>query len=148
MTKSTFNTFVIIGLLVSNLILAGFLFFGKPHPNRQKPREKVIQVLGFDDAQIARYDVFIKKHRAQVTDFEKKAFEAKTALYECLNGSDLSKRDSLLESLASMQFAIETIHYKHFEEIKSICRPDQLANFATLTEDLVSIFNHKKPPHK
>jgi hypothetical protein len=61
---------------------------------------------------------------------------------------DVKTKDSLIEILASNQKKIEETHFKHFQDIKKLCTPEQMNRFDDLTEELSRIFGRKpKPRH-
>ena len=61
---------------------------------------------------------------------------------------NIKTKDSLIEILASNQKKIEETHFKHFQDIKNLCKPNQMNSFNELTEELSRIFGRKpKPRH-
>jgi periplasmic protein CpxP/Spy len=62
---------------------------------------------------------------------------------------DTKAKDSLITVLANHQKQVEQTHFKHFEDIKSLCKPEQRENFYDLTRDLSKIFGKQtKPRHE
>ena len=60
MNKKHFYTLTIVGLLLVNLMLIGFITFqkkGRPHP--MQPKNIIIDKLNFDNDQIASYELLI-----------------------------------------------------------------------------------------
>ena len=147
MNKLAFFRFISVGLLLSNIILAYFLWQKplRPRPGQQK--KVVIERLHFDENQVKEYEVLIKKHQDDITETEGKVMALKTALYKSLaaNGNPLVK-DSLINELGKTQIAIENVHYQHFQDIRKLCNEKQLSNYDSLTNDIAKIF--AKPPIK
>jgi periplasmic protein CpxP/Spy len=74
MSKIKLLSIAVIGLLVMNLCIVGFLFLGKPPlpPEGEAPfakeatRKKIIELLHFDNEQIRQYEELIQQHRIGV----------------------------------------------------------------------------------
>lgn len=158
MEKTKLLTFGIIALFVLNLGTLGFLFLSGPkghHPpehgpeGRSKPREIIIEKLHFDAAQIKEYDKLIQWHRDNVSKLEEKIRDSKNELYLQLNENPVNEKtkDSLITVLADSQKQIESVHFKHFQDIKKLCKKDQIDDFTELTQELSRLFS-KPPPHR
>ena len=158
MEKTKLLTFGIIALFLLNLGTLGFLLLSGPkghHPlgngpeGRSKPREIIIEKMHFDAAQIKQYDELIQWHRSHIKELEDKIRDAKNELYLQLNENPVNEKakDSLINDLASYQKEIETIHFRHFQDIKKLCKKEQLDDFTALTEELSRLFS-KGQPHK
>lgn len=147
MNKLTFISLISLGLLLSNVLLAYFLW-QKPRPPRPGQQKKVvIERLHFDENQVKQYETLIAKHQDDITETEGKVMTLKTVLYKSLatNGNPLIK-DSLINELGKAQIDIENIHYQHFQAIRKLCNEKQLADYDSLTNDIAKIF--AKPPIK
>ena len=158
MEKTKVLTFGIVALFLLNLGTLGFLLLSGPKghrpPNgpegRPKPREIIIEKLHFDAAQIQQYDKLITWHRSQINDLEDRIRDAKNELYLQLNEEVVTNKttDSLINVLAMSQKQIETVHFKHFQDIKKMCKKEQLNDFSELTEELSKLFSKgPKPRH-
>jgi protein CpxP len=161
MEKSKFYLLIILGLLLSNGILAGYVFLNSNHnstpppPNgkiHRGPRDLIIKRLRFDGDQVAKYDEQIKWHRHEIDNADRKIIELKNNLYLGLTKSgDTTQADSIITEIVSLRKHIEEVHFRHFLDIRSICKPDQLPEFDELTRDMASLFTpeggHKPPRH-
>ncbi len=159
MEKSKFYLLIILGLLLSNGMLVGYVVLNRDHnsapptPNgkmHRGPRDLIIKRLGFDADQVAKYDELIKRHRHDIDDADRKVIELKNTLYLGLTKSgDKTQSDSIISEIAWLRKHIEEVHYKHFLDIRSLCKPDQLPEFDELTRDMASLFapdgGHKPP---
>lgn len=152
MEKSKLLTIAVVALLLLNLGTLGFLVFGKnsgmpPHGPHREPKYQIIATLHFDNAQQQQYEKLILEHRATISQIEGDIRLAKNRLYLQLLKDQVDNRlkDSLVDVLAAYQKQIEQTHFKHFQDIKKICRPDQLEYYDDLTQELSRIFS--KPPH-
>jgi protein CpxP len=161
MSKVTLLSIAIAGLIAVNLGLMAFLFFRKPpmegperpgmgmHPDG--PKKIIIERLHFDPQQVAQYEQLIEQHRSAIRKLDQDIRDTKNNLYATLPDSLHAGRDSLQNRLGSLQREIETVHYQHFEAIRQLCHPDQLAYFTDLTHDLARYFAPGKngpPPPK
>jgi hypothetical protein len=57
---------------------------------------------------------------------------------------ETAKIDSLIGLIARQQGVVEHINYKHFIEIKNLCKPLQEKDFNELTNEIVSLFSTKE----
>lgn len=153
MEKTKLLTIAVIGLLVINLGTLGFLLLNgkghrQSHGGRPEPKEIIIEKLHFDAAQQKEYAKLIQWHRGEITRLDDNIREAKNNLYSQLNEPEVNikTRDSLISLINSNQKQIEETHFRHFEDIKKMCRKDQMENFNALTEELSRIFAPK--PHR
>ncbi|RTY93686.1 periplasmic heavy metal sensor [Flavobacterium sp. GT3R68] len=153
MDKTKLLTLAVIGLLLLNLATMGFLFLNNPKGhggpgNRPKPQEIIIMKLHLDDKQQESYQQLIQWHRSQIDDFDYQIREAKNKLYLELVKStiDIKVKDSLIDEIANYQKKIEITHFKHFQDIKKLCRKEQLKDYDVLTEELSKIFSHPPKP--
>lgn len=155
MEKQKLVIFSIIALLVINIGTLVFLFLSgpkkghfPPDDGRPKPREIIVRQLHLDSQQQANYEMLIRQHRKQITATEDKIRNTKNELYSLLNSDsvDVTRKDSLINALAHYQKEIELIHFNHFNEIKKLCKPEQMDDFLELTEELSRLFSKPHPP--
>lgn len=157
MEKSKLLTLSVIGLLVINMATLGFLFLNGPRGNRpphdddrQKPREIIIDKLHFDDNQQKEYNQIIKVNQDEVRRLDNNIRQTKQTLYSQLSEPEVNSKtkDSLVACITLYQKQIEETHFKHFEEIKKLCHPDQLDDYNDLTYELARIFAPNRPPRR
>ena len=149
LTKTNFWRTAALVLLVLNGCLAAF-FLTRPHPGRSDGPQKIItERLHFDAAQAAAYEQLVQQHRTAVQAKKREVQEAKQQLYGILQGSDFSKKDSLAQRVGQLQADIEGIHFGHFQDIKNLCKSDQIEAFHALTGELSQFFapSGKRPDH-
>ena len=154
MEKTKLLTIAVIGLLLLNLSTLGFLFFNgskdhrTPHEGRPEPKTIIIDKLHFDAQQQKDYAKLIQWHRGEITTLDENIRQTKNELYALLNQDQVNKKtkDSLITLLNSYQKQVEVTHFKHFEDIKKLCRQDQMRDFRELTNELSRIFAPK--PHR
>jgi protein CpxP len=150
MEKTKLLTIAVIGLLLINLGTLGFLLLTNkqhrpPHGGRPEPKEIIIEKLNLDKNQQNDYAKLIQWHRGEITRLDDNVRQAKNELYSQLNETETNAKtkDSLIAVINSNQKQIEQTHFKHFEDIKKLCRKDQMENFNDLTEELARIFAPK-----
>lgn len=153
MGKIKLLTISVITLLILNITTLFFLIFSvgpgsQRRMNRPKPDQIIIEKLHFDEKQQKEYRELIHWHRTRINALDSQIHKTKDELYLQLLKSkvDISTEDSLIANLSNLQKQIETTHFKHFQDIKKLCRREQMENFNELTEELTEIFpGHKKP---
>lgn len=153
MEKTKLLTIAVIGLLIINLGTLGFLFLNgnkhrPPHEGRPEPKYEIIEKLHFDTEQQKQYDKLIEWHKANIGEADDNIRDAKNELYTQLSKPevDMKEKDSLIAVINSNQKKIEEIHFRHFEDIKKLCRKDQLDDFNALSEELARLFAPKHGP--
>jgi periplasmic protein CpxP/Spy len=143
MNKNRFYQIVIVALLMLNIVFL-FLHFNRPD-TPMGPQKIIIEKLHFDKSQIAQYEALILGHRELIVENEDKINEGKNSLYQQLNVQmDSLKVDSLSKNIADLQKKAEMINFKHFQDIKKICKPEQLPDFEKLVGELTILFAKKK----
>ncbi len=148
MNKNKFYLMIIISLLITNVLI---LFFTYPFHKRgfdpNKPRNIIIERLGFNQNQIVEYDKLIQVHRSKIREKDSTIKQLKNQLYLLLVSEDEDKKDSLIHEIANEQREIERIHFNHFMDIKNLCNPEQLIKFQELSKELSKILK-PQPPKK
>lgn len=150
MDKIKILTFAFIALLLLNFGTLGFLLLTGPkqdgRPPRHNPKEIIIDKLQLDASQKVAYQKAIEWHRSTIDSIDRQTRETKNRLYLQLLKTtvDVKTKDSLISVLANNQKQIEQTHFKHFQDIKNLCQPEQMDRFYDLTQELSRIFG--KPP--
>lgn len=147
MNKTKFLGIVAALLLLSNLLLLGFFFFRKP-PIPEGPKKIIIERLRFDQKQIDSYSKLVDEHRKNIKQTEDSIMVLKNQLYATLKtGADTTAKKNLIQAIGALQIMIENTHYRHFEDIRSLCNSSQYADFDKLCSDITNLFPQrgKKP---
>lgn len=139
-------TIALVLLALLNAVLLGVLWKGRNRMPPEGPRKIIINRLQFDAAQVSAYDLLVQKHRADIHGNDSEMAATRQALYHQLKDNDFSKNDSLLANIGRLQMIAEQIHLAHFQDIKKICRADQLAEFDQLSGELERLFKKPKRP--
>ena len=153
MNKIKFLKYLVLGLFLLNIMTISSLIFAeidnnntKNHP--PKPDKIIVEKLHFDNIQQQQYRKLITWHRRRIDNFDLQIKKNKQLLYFELSKEniDLKRKDSLISNLSFIQNEIETTHFQHFEDIKKICKPNQIKDFENLTKELTIIFSKKLKP--
>lgn len=146
MNRKYFYLIIFCLLLFSNFILLYFVM-QKPKGgfNPDEPKNIIIEKLNFDEQQVNSYQKLINQHRKDINENDAKILELKNELYSFLKDDVKDNEiDSLTTQIGKIQKQIELVHFNHFLDIKTLCKPQQLSNFNDLSNELTKIFNHKK----
>ena len=148
MNKNRFYIVITFTLVAINGLLLSWLIFKKPQrPEGEGPKALIIEKLRFDKTQIKAYELLIQNHRREIKTHEVLLNQAKQNLYEQLT-TPTTELDTLYEIIAREHSNIEQIHFHHFEDIKKLCRPEQIAHFEALSKELTFLFSPKHPIKK
>ncbi len=156
MSKLRLLSIAVIGLLLVNVGIVGFLILRKPpHPPEGRPpmanegpKQFIIERLNFNAEQVTAYEKLITAHRTSIRALEGSISVLKNNLYQTFNDGSSTDKDAIVNRLGEIQKQIELTNYNHFAEIKKICRPEQLVKFNKLTIELAHFFTPvKKDAH-
>lgn len=142
-TKYKWMVFLVFMLLMSNMVLAFFLFFANDKKPKKKENSdewalKIYNEIGLDTAQIRIFskekDEFFEAMRP-VWNQNKKA---KETLYKNLsvNLPDTTITQ-LLEQIKETNHFSDSITFDHFVKLRSLCTPEQQIRFDTIMPKLV-----------
>jgi protein CpxP len=149
MDKIKLLTYSVIGLVLLNIGIIGFLYLSRPNDNPhdlgRKPKDIIIDKLHFDANQIQKYDDIIKVYRNTIDSLNNNSREIKAALYTQLKQPILNNKvkDSLIQLTLVNQKRIEEANFKHFLDIKNLCSKSQLQDYNSLTEELEKLFSNQ-----
>lgn len=142
-TKYKWMLFLVLILLISNMVLAFFLFFGnnKKQWKRDSSDEwamKIYNEIGLDTTQIAIFskekDAFFETMRPVWNENKK----AKEALYKNLSVSlPDTTVTQLLEKIKSTNHYSDSFTFDHFVKLRALCTPEQQVRFDTIMPKLV-----------
>jgi len=149
MSKIKLLSIIAISLLVTNLALIGFMFFGKSKHQPIDRKHVVIEKLNFDDKQIIEFEKLIDLHQKEISDTDTEIRTLKNKLYGTLiTDTIIGLRDSLINEIGKKQIKIETIHLNHFTLVKKLCRPEQQAAFIDFSTELAKFLSPLLPPRR
>ena len=141
MTKVKLLSITSIFLLALNLVMIWFFVSHKPDGRRDRPKKVIIEKLHFNTSQIEEYEKLIAWHRGNIQHRQHKMQSLKNQLYSTLQEKGKSNAtDSLINEIGKVQIEIEQVHYKHFQDIKKLCNPEQQKSFNELCSDIAELF--------
>ena len=118
--NNRFLVAMIAGLLISNILLVGFLINkSNNHPVRKEPKTLIINRLKLNNHQIDLYEKLIKNHRNAINPTRNKIQNNKKLLYKGLNNNE-KINDSIFSIIKDLNNKIELINYNHFIDIRNI----------------------------
>ncbi|MFT3909901.1 MAG: hypothetical protein QM737_10780 [Ferruginibacter sp.] len=145
---------IIIGiLLVANIIMLAFFIFGnqKEKKDRSSRDSYVIEYLekevGFNAAQLARYDSLSKQHREQLRSVFNELSTGRKKNFKSLVEASFSDSaiDKAADDMHEQQKALELNMLKYLREVRNICTATQMATFDT---GFYKIFGKRGSSHK
>jgi protein CpxP len=158
MERTKWLTFAVIGLLLLNLATIGFLVFkpgGGPQsrpgggpPGREEPAAIIIARLHFDQNQQQAYRKLVDQHQKKMRILNEQMKQLHQQFYGLLaaTSTDSVRKTALSQQIADNQKAQAELNFRHFEQIKTLCRPDQQADFKELASELARLFGRQQPP--
>jgi protein CpxP len=154
MNKESLYRWIIGVLLLSNLLLIAYHFLGHHFFHKHfSPREKIIKELKLDNTQQVTFDSLYVNHRAEIDTLQQQIAKKKKVIYNTLGaGASFSpETDSLFFALNQLQLQLEKSHYLHFQQLRTILRQNQLADFdrfLSSLQDHIHRHHHRKHHHK
>jgi hypothetical protein len=148
MSRERFLTIAVAFLFLLNLGTIGFLYFNRPQPPRELFRV-ITKELNFDDQQQEQFFALRDQHRSSMDKLDQAFANILEKYLQLLKENEPSSaiRDSLENALALIEKQKAAVTLKHFQEVKALCRPDQVKNFEGLIPQLSRILLPPKNQH-
>ena len=137
-------------LLLTNIATLSIYWFKKPNHeggpghdpgNREKRMGQfMVDQMKFDSTQEAAYwklrDSMINTQRPVVDSMR----DAKKKFFDLLNQSDATDSALITRSneIAVLQKRLDLATFRHFQRVRTLCRPDQLQKFDTVIKEIVN----------
>ena len=136
---------ILVGILVVlNIALLVFLLFGRAkgpkrggHHGKGKPSRFIQKTFDFDEKQMAQFDQSKESHFENLRELHSELSQLSESFYLIDRNEDSSKSDSLMSEINSLNQEIYMRNLKHFEEVRSICTPDQVDGMEAFIKELV-----------
>lgn len=144
MNKTKFFTAALLLLLVLNAVTLYFLF--AKHGDRRFHRgdgrpysEFISKQLNFDTTQKSRLTRLRDEHKAELDQLRKQDNILHDSLFAYVKRGDMDsvKIDSVTNLIAANKKQFELVFLKHFSQIRSLCRPDQLELFNKTVDQMM-----------
>lgn len=153
--RSKILVLIIIALLVSNLTLLGFMFFGKKSGKKPPERGKSFsdffeKRIGFTPEQSAKFHQLRDQHLENLKPFLKEVRKAKDSLFKIMRMPQIP--DSILEkaadNLAQKEKAQELQSFNHFRQVRELCTDEQKPRFDSLISIIINRSFARPPGHQ
>lgn len=147
---------VLVGiLLVTNIITLAFLYSTKKKPGKesqpQRPRmgKFIVDQMKFDSTQEAAYWIM----RDSMLNTQRPVWDSirasKKRFFELVNQANPD--DSLLQARANEVMAyqkkLDVITLRHFQQVRTLVRPDQVQKFDTVIQEIVNRMTPTRRPN-
>jgi len=144
-------------LLVTNIATLAFMWSirEKKKPGNQSPKGRMgqfmVDQMKFTKEQEAQYwqlrDSMLNQQRPIMDSMR----ASKTKFFALLNQPDIN--DSALqaktEEIGELQKRLDIVTFRHFQQIRTICKPEQLQKFDTVIKEIViRMTNFRRPGDK
>lgn len=134
-------------LLLTNLALVAFFVFKNDPPKKEsgsrQSRAAVMRGLlkdsvGFNEQQLKQFDTIRQQHEQELKPLFENMREAKLSFYRQLNaGPDSVKLMDASNAIGETQKALDFAFLKYFQNVRSVCKPDQLTSYDTIVQRVV-----------
>jgi hypothetical protein len=152
MEKTKLLTIAVIGLLILNIVTVTFLWLGRHHPplhgfgegrNGRPPAAAfLIKELNFDENQTASYDRLREAHHQKNERLQDVLRQNREALFSGIATNDTSK----IAEIGEIQKEFDRSTFLHFQEVRTLCRPDQQPKFDQIIGEVLRIMGNKQSP--
>jgi len=138
MNKVKFLSAAVVLLLILNAVMLFFMFGKRPAKRPGSGRdgarpytEFISKQLNFDTLQKAQLIKLRDEHKTDLDQLRKEDNILHDTLFAYIKRGDLdsAKIDSVTNLIAANKKQFEITFLKHFSEIRSLCKPDQLELF-------------------
>ena len=136
---------IIAVLLISNLILVGFMVFAKKEERRPQERGRSFseffeKQLGFTPEQVTKFHQMRDEHFENIRPVLKNVRTAKDSLFSLMSRPDLP--DSVIENaannLAQNEKVQELLSFNHFRRVRELCTEEQKPKFDSLIYKMIN----------
>ncbi|MBD3289491.1 periplasmic heavy metal sensor [candidate division KSB1 bacterium] len=148
--QNRYLIFVIILLVILNIGTLSMLWFGKSQrpahlPDRQHPENERVRLqellqseLGFDEAQVEQYLHLRREHREKIDHLNTEIRRVKRQMFDevLAENPQPTISDSLLNLAQEKQAQIEKLTFRHFLDLKKLCKPEQQDKLRLLMHEL------------
>ena len=142
-TKNKWTVIALISLVLLNLTTLAVFFFTRPHfpatPGNGNAAEFLSREIGFDSVQKTAFAALRKEHQQKMRGIRDKNREAKEAFFDLLSepGVDEATLTAAADKASQYEKEGDLITFRHFQEVRKICRPDQQQKFDQLIRQVL-----------
>lgn len=135
---------LVLVLLLTNVLLLVFFVWAKPASKTNKnTRGEVTQILekevGFNAQQMEQYKQLKDQHWDKMRPYFGEMRTAKDNFYKLLNEASVpdSVVNSAADAIAAKQKQLDLQTFRHFQQVKAICTPEQQPKFDSLVQQVI-----------
>jgi len=145
MKKETLLTVAVVALLLLNFGTLGYLLLMRPRPHAgregMKLDQEIIKTLQLDDNQQKTFAGLKNAHHQQILNSDREYHDALTRFFSLVKNDTVEQAqyDSLMTAVLDIQKSRAAITFKHFEDLKNLCGPEQRKNFDQLLPVLTQV---------
>lgn len=145
---------VLVGILLVSNIITLAVFWNKSRKDNPPPKPRmgkfIVDQMKFDSTQEASYWVM----RDSMLNLQRPIWDsiraAKKRFFDLVNQT--TPDDSLLQIRANEVMAhqkrLDLITLQHFQNVRTLCRSDQVQKFDTVVQEIVNRMNPQRRPNK
>jgi hypothetical protein len=151
MTKLTFFQISTAVLIVLNIGLLCAFALGKPkHPEHDGPgpKRRALEILKLDKNQLDEFIKLAKQHHEMMMKFDEQQRKLLVPYFSNKNEEESPENEDYLEQLLQIEKQKISFTKSHFEEVKSMLKPEQYPNLEQLIHEVMNENNKKSPPPK
>ncbi len=146
LTKWTISILVVLNLITLSIIVLQNVRWKanqRPEIRRDLTTRVLSNRLNFDEAQVQELQQLRRTHFERVRPVMNAMHENRQQLYRHLNQPEIVSTfvDSLAEEMGSHVSRMEKLTFQHFNDIKGLCRPEQLEKFNQAAGRIAMLLN-------
>ena len=118
-------------------------------PERGGPAKYILETLKFNKGQAAAFQKLKLAHRDSLQLLNKRGKELREILFEGLeNDQQVNNPEQIIIKIGENQQHIERLTYRHFEEVKKLCSPEQKVIFNSIIQEVLKRMGPRRPMAK
>ena len=135
-------------MLALNLAVVGTIWYmksdrdhrGRDRTTAQKLQRFVERELQLTEEQQQEYGALVREHLKKSRELRAEISNYRNEIYQNMNDTTTAptRVDSLAEKIGATQAELERALYGHFEEVRSLCTPEQKERFERMIEKLLA----------
>lgn len=158
MQDSRFLKIVIAILLIINVATLSFMISrdreGRPPfphgpggPDHGGPFEFIVHELNMDETQRSKFAELRDEHHQAVEELQEASHELHDKYFEELANpaADSVQINAMADSMAGIQKQIDLVTWKHFSQVRAICKPEQQKKFDVIIREALRMMQRPRP---
>lgn len=149
MGNARFLKIAVLSLLLLNIGTLGFMWIMRPQPpGGERPFNYIVRTTGMDRAQRDAYARLRDAHHSSMVQLHDKATQLRQQMFGLLaaKSADDPAISQLADSIAVLWKEEELVTFRHFQDVRKICRPDQQAKFDQAILSAIESMNQPAGP--